>query len=308
MDILEVKGLTKRFGEFVAVDNISFSVKEGEVVGFLGPNGAGKTTTIQMLLGITTPTSGTIHYFDKDFFKEPQYCLSRINFTSAFNTLQGRVTVWENLVVFAHLYHVENPLPKIKKLVERFEMNDLIHKRYWDLSTGQRTRANFIKALLNDPKIILMDEPTASLDPDIADKTLTFIEELRHEHKITILYTSHNMAEVTRVCDRVIFLDKGKIVAQDTPLGLTKRIQVAQLRLTFNENKGTVEKYLKDEKLTYRFDGEHVVYITTEETALPKIIFGLSKLGIWMTDIEVKKPTLEHVFLQIARGEPYVFS
>lgn len=308
MDILRVGGLTKRFGEFVAVDNISFSVKEGEVVGFLGPNGAGKTTTIQMLLGITTPTSGSIHYFDKDFFKEPQYCLSRINFTSAFNTLQGRVTVWENLVVFAHLYHVENPLPKIKKLVERFEMNDLIHKRYWDLSTGQRTRANFIKALLNDPKIILMDEPTASLDPDIADKTLTFIEELRHEHKITILYTSHNMSEVTRVCDRVIFLDKGKIVAQDTPLGLTKRIQVAQLRLTFNENKPIVEKYMKDEKLKYRFDGEHVVYITTEETALPKIIFGLSKLGIWMTDIEVKKPTLEHVFLQIARGEPYVFS
>jgi len=308
MDILEVKGLTKRFGEFVAVDNISFSVKEGEVVGFLGPNGAGKTTTIQMLLSITTPTSGTIYYFDKDFFKDPQYCLSRINFTSAFNTLQGRVTVWENLVVFAHLYHVENPLPKIKKLVDRFEMNDLIHKRYWDLSTGQRTRANFIKALLNDPKIILMDEPTASLDPDIADKTLTFIEELRHEHKITILYTSHNMAEVTRVCDRVIFLDKGKIVAQDTPLGLTKRIQVAQLRLTFNENKGVVETYMKEEKLTYRFDGEHVVYITTEEAALPKIIFGLSKLGIWMTDIEVKKPTLEHVFLQIARGEPYVFS
>ena len=308
MDILEVKGLTKRFGEFVAGDDISFSVKEGEVVGFLGPNGAGKTTTIQMLLGITTPTSGTIHYFDKDFFKDTQYCLSRINFTSAFNTLQGRVTVWENLVVFAHLYHVENPPPKIKKLVDRFEMNDLIHKRYWDLSTGQRTRANFIKALLNDPKIILMDEPTASLDPDIADKTLTFIEELRHEHKITILYTSHNMAEVTRVCDRVIFLDKGKIVAQDTPLGLTKRIQVAQLRLTFNENKGVVETYMKEEKLTYRFDGEHVVYITTEEAALPKIIFGLSKLGIWMTDIEVKKPTLEHVFLQIARGEPYVFS
>lgn len=308
MDILKASGLTKRFGEFVAVDNISFSVKEGEVVGFLGPNGAGKTTTIQMLLGITTPTSGTIHYFDKDFFKDPQYCLSRINFTSAFNTLQGRVTVWENLVVFAHLYHVENPLPKIKKLVERFEMGDLVHKRYWDLSTGQRTRANFIKALLNDPKIILMDEPTASLDPDIADKTLTFIEELRREHKITILYTSHNMAEVTRVCDRVIFLDKGKIVAQDTPLGLTKRVQVAQLRLTFNENKPVVEKYMKDEKLQYRFDGEHVVYITTEETALPKIIFGLSKLGIWMTDIEVKKPTLEHVFLQIARGQEYVFS
>ena len=307
MDILEVVGLTKQFGEFTAVNAISFSVKEGEIVGFLGPNGAGKTTTIQMLLGITTPSSGTIHYFEKDFFKHSAYCLSRLNFTSAFNNLQGRVSVWENLVVFAYLYEVQNPIPKLKKLVDHFQMNDLVHKRYWDLSTGQRTRANFIKALVNEPKIILMDEPTASLDPDIADKTLTFIEQLRKERSLTILYTSHNMAEVTRICDRVIFLDKGNIVAQDTPLGLTKRIQVAQLRLTFNENKPLVEQYVKEQQLVHRFEGDNVVYITTEETALPKIIFGLSKIGIWMTDIEVKKPTLEHVFLQIARGEPYVF-
>lgn len=311
MAVLEVKNLTKRFGPpaggFTAVDDISFELKEGEILGFLGPNGAGKTTTIQMLLGITTPTSGTIHYFDRDFFKHSQYCLSRLNFTSAFNNLQGRTTIWENLVVFAHLYQVENYVSKIKKLVTRFEMDDLVHKRYFDLSTGQKTRANFIKALINDPKIILMDEPTASLDPDIADKTLTFIEGLRKERPITILYTSHNMAEVTRVCDRVIFLDKGKIVAEDTPLGLTKRIQVAQLRLTFNDKKDVVNQYVKKEGLSYRFDGEHVIYITTEEKTLPKIIFDLSKAGIWMTDIEVKKPTLEHVFLQIARREPYVF-
>ena len=307
MNVLEVKNLTKQFSSFTAVNNISFSLEEGEILGLLGPNGAGKTTTIQMMLGITTPTSGDIYYFDKDFFKHPQFCLSRINFTSAFNNLQGRTTVWENLIVFANLYQVEDYIPKIKKLITHFEMDDLVNKRYFDLSTGQKTRANFIKALINDPKIILMDEPTASLDPDIADKTLTFIEDLRRERPITILYTSHNMAEVTRVCDRVIFLDKGEIVAQDTPLGLTKRIQVAQLRLTFNENKKAVVQYMKKESLNCRFDGEHVVYVTTEEKALPKIIFDLSKIGIWMTDIEVKKPTLEHVFLQIARGEPYVF-
>jgi len=307
MDILKVDKLIKRFGEFMAVDTVSFSIREGETVGLLGPNGAGKTTTIQMLLGITTPTSGIITYFGRDFEKHRPEILQKINFASAFNSLQGRVTVWENLLVFAHLYQIENPLPVIKKLVSRFEMDDLVHKRYWDMSTGQRTRANFIKALLNDPKIILMDEPTASLDPDIADKTLTFIEELRKERAITILFTSHNMSEVARICDRVIFLDKGKIVAQDTPLGLTKRIQVAQLRLTFNDNKDAITAYVKEQGLNFRFDGEHVVYITTEETALPKIIFGLSKIGIWMTDIEVKKPTLEHVFLQIARGEPYVF-
>ncbi len=307
MDILKVKNLTKKFNKFTAVDNISFDLKEGEILGLLGPNGAGKTTTIQMLLGITTPTTGTIHYFDKDFFKHSQYCLSRLNFTSAFNNLQGRNSVWENLQVFANLYNVENYIPKIKKLINRFEMEDFVYKRYFDLSTGQKTRANFIKALINDPKIILMDEPTASLDPDIADKTLTFIEELRKERLITILYTSHNMSEVTRICDRVIFMDKGLIVAQDTPLGLTKRIQVAQLRLTFNDKKDVVIKYLENEHLDYRFDGAHVVYVTTEEKSLPKIIFDLSKEGIWMTDIEVKKPTLEHVFLQIARGEKYVF-
>lgn len=307
MAVLQVKNLTKKFGSFTAVDNISFEIKEGEILGLLGPNGAGKTTTIQILLGITTPTSGTVHYFDKDFFKNSHYCLSQLNFTSAFNNLQGRNTVWENLVVFAHLYGVKNHTQKIKELVKRFEMEEFVNKRYFDLSTGQKTRANFIKALINDPKIILMDEPTASLDPDIADKTLTFIEELRRERPITILYTSHNMSEVTRICDRVIFMDKGKVVAEDTPLGLTKRIQVAQLRLTFNDKKEIIVEYLKKEKLDHRFDSGHVVFITTEEKALPKIIFDLSKVGIWMTDIEVKKPTLEHVFLQIARGEKYVF-
>ena len=307
MAVLQVKNLTKKFGSFTAVDNISFDLKEGEILGLLGPNGAGKTTTIQMLLGITIPDSGEIKYFDKDFSRYPEYCLSRLNFTSAFNNLQGRTSVWENLIVFANLYQVENYIPKIKKLIARFEMDDLVNKRYFDLSTGQKTRANFIKALINDPKIILMDEPTASLDPDIADKTLSFIEELRRERPITILYTSHNMAEVTRICDRVIFLDKGKIVAEDTPLELTKLIQVAQLRLTFNDKKDIISQYMKKEKLDHRFDGEHVVLITTEEKTLPKIIFDLSKLGIWMTDIEVKKPTLEHVFLQIARGEKYVF-
>ena len=133
MAVLQVKNLTKKFGSFTAVNNISFELKEGEILGLLGPNGAGKTTVIQMLLGITTPNSGNIYYFEKDFFKYPQFSLSRLNFTSAFNNLQGRTTVWENLIVFANLYQVENYIVKIKKLVTRFEMDDLINKRYFDL-------------------------------------------------------------------------------------------------------------------------------------------------------------------------------
>jgi ABC-2 type transport system ATP-binding protein len=211
MSVLSVSRLTKRFGPptggFTAVNEISFEMKEGEVLGLLGPNGAGKTTTIQMLLGITTPTEGTITYFGRDFFRNKPDCLQRINYTSAFNTLQGRTTVWENLLVFSNLYQISDPEKKIMELIEYFEMSDLLHKRYWDLSAGQRTRTNFMKALLNDPQIILMDEPTASLDPDIADKTLTLIEQLRKDRKLSILFTSHNMPEVTRICDRVIFLD-----------------------------------------------------------------------------------------------------
>lgn len=301
MVVLSVSNLTKRFGEFTAVNSISFDIKEGEAVGLLGPNGAGKTTTIQMLLGITTPTAGTINYFDKDFFLHKQYCLQRINFASAFNTLQGRISVRENLLVFAHLYQVPNPKKKIDELVDYFEIRDLLDTRYWDLSTGQRTRANIVKSLINNPQIILMDEPTASLDPDIADKTLSLIEMLKKDRKISILYTSHNMAEVTRVCDNVVFLDRGKIVAYDTPFGLTKKIQSAKLTLTFDGTKIPVEEYLKENNLKYAFMKDHVVTIITEEKLIPKIIFGISKKEVWMTDIEVQKPTLEDVFLQIAR-------
>lgn len=249
----------------MAVDDISFELKEGEILGLLGPNGAGKTTTIQMLLGITTPTAGTISYFAKDFFHNRTYCLQRINFASAFNTLQGRITVLENFLVFANLYQVPRPREKIEELVDYFDMKDLLNNGYWDLSTGQRTRANIVKALINDPQIILMDEPTASLDPDIADKTLSLIEKLKEDRKISILYTSHNMAEVTRICDKVIFLDKGSIVAHDTPFGLTKRIQSAQLTLTFDGTKIPIEEYLKENNLNYRFIKDHVVTIITEE-------------------------------------------
>src|SRR5579864_7657272 len=230
--LLEVDNLVKDFGGFRAVDRVSFAIPKGRIIGLLGPNGAGKTTTIHMLLGITTPTAGRITYFGRDFGAHRQACLQRINFASSYNTLQGRITVWQNLIVFGHLYGIRRPDEKIRKWADYFEVTPLLNRRYWDLSTGQRTRVNLIKALLNDPELILMDEPTASLDPDIADKTLSLIEAARQALSVSILYTSHDMEEVTRICDEVIFLDHGRIVAQDTPLGLTKRIRSAQLQLT----------------------------------------------------------------------------
>lgn len=300
--ILEVENLTKIYGNYTAVDHISFSLEKGQILGFLGPNGAGKTTTIQMLLGISTVDGGSIKYFGKDFFKNRVESLSRINFASAYNTLQGRISVWENLLVFAGLYSVKKPKKRILELTEYFEVGELLNHRFWDLSAGQKTRVNIIKSLLNNPELLLLDEPTASLDPDIADKVLSFIETLKKDEKLSILYTSHNMEEVTRICDNVIILDKGKIVAQDTPLQLTKRINQAELKLTFEGDKSKVENYLKAKDQTFSFINKFTVSIHTTENLIPKLIFGISNEDIYITDIEVKKPTLEDVFLSIARG------
>lgn len=222
--VLEVEGLVKRYGTFVAVNGISFSIPKGKVIGFLGPNGAGKTTTIQMLLGVTRLNGGSIRYFGMDFAQHRQECLQRINFASSFNTLQGRITVRENLLVYADLYRVKNSQKKMNELTELLEIAGLLDMKYWDLSAGQKTRANIVKAFLNDPDLVLFDEPTASLDPDISDKLLTTLERLKQERNLSILYTSHDMTEVARVCDEVIFLDHGNIIAHDTPEGLTKRI------------------------------------------------------------------------------------
>ncbi len=212
--VLSVKGLTKHYGDFVAVNNVDFQLGRGEIIGLLGPNGAGKSTTIQMLLGLLTPSGGSIEYFGKDFAKHRQEVLSKINYLSAYNTLQGKISVMENMRVFAMAYDVKNAKTKINELLDFFGVLQLANERYDDISAGQRTRVNLAKAFLNDPELVLMDEPTASLDPDIVDKVLGMIEQFKAEKQLSILFTSHNMDEVARVCDSVIFLSHGKIVRQ----------------------------------------------------------------------------------------------
>ena len=210
--VLSVKGLTKHYGSFVAVNDIDFTLKRGEVIGLLGPNGAGKSSTIQMLLGLLTPTAGKIDYFNKDFSIHRLSVLGRINYLSAFNTLQERITVGQNLNVFAHAYDIKKQSQKIDELLDYFGVLHLKNNRYDTLSAGQRVRVNLAKAFLNDPEIVLMDEPTASLDPDIVDKVLGMIEQFKKERHLSILYTSHNMPEVERISDNVIFMAHGKIV------------------------------------------------------------------------------------------------
>ncbi|MEK6684327.1 MAG: ABC transporter ATP-binding protein [Nitrospirota bacterium] len=231
--VVEVRKLTKRFERVTAVNEISFEIYQGEILGMLGPNGAGKTTTIQMLLGITTPTSGQIRILGLDLDRNREEILAQVNFSSSYVSLPQSLTVWENLRVFAQIYHVRNYREKIDRLLSVFEIAPLRDTVTRKLSTGQLTRVSLAKALLNDPKILFLDEPTASLDPDIADKTRLLLKTIRAQSGLTILYTSHNMREMEEMSDRIIFLNKGEIISTGTPAEIVKRFEGEDLEEVF---------------------------------------------------------------------------
>ncbi len=231
--IAEVRGLTKAFNHVVAVDDISFDIYEGEILGLIGPNGAGKTTTLQMLLGLTTPTSGEIRLFGLDLASNRESILQRVNFSSSYISLPFSLTVRENLSVFARLYGVKGAAAKIDGLLETFEISELKDITTRRLSSGQITRVCLCKALLNDPGILFLDEPTASLDPDIADKTRKLLKRINAERRISILYTSHNMQEMEEMCDRLVFLDRGRILAVGRPGEIKDKFGAASLEEAF---------------------------------------------------------------------------
>jgi ABC-2 type transport system ATP-binding protein len=215
--VIEVSHLTKSFDGTVAVNDVSFSVEEGEILGLLGPNGAGKTTLIQMMLGLVTPTAGEIRILGLDLKTDDEAILSQVNFSSTYVSLPTSLTIRENLTVFSRLYGVRDPEARIDSLLEIFEIKRLKNSLTRNLSSGQLTRLSLIKSLLNDPKILFLDEPTASLDPDIADKTRTLLKSIRDQNRLTLLYTSHNMKEMEEISDRIVFLHQGKILATGTP-------------------------------------------------------------------------------------------
>ena len=231
--IIKIEKLTKNFGEITAVSELGFSVARGETLGLLGPNGAGKTTTIQMLLGLTKPTSGEIRIFNLNLQHNRRKILQRINFASAYISLPSNLTVYENLNVFGKLYGIPTPRRKISNLLDLLEIPQVINQVTGALSSGQLTRLNLCKAFLNDPEILLLDEPTASLDPDIAEKVRLTLQNAQQEHDVTMLYTSHNMREVELMCDRVIFLSRGNIVAEGTPQEIVDNCQTKSLEEVF---------------------------------------------------------------------------
>lgn len=221
--ILEVNNLVKRFGEFTAVNGISFDVKEGEIVGFLGPNGAGKSTTINCILAVIKPEEGEIRIFGKDLQKKRSEIMQEVNFCSAEYNLPWNLKVWEGLYVYCQLYLVKNARERMEEVLNQFDMWELRKKFIRTLSFGQRARANLCRALLNKPRLLLLDEPMSSMDPDVVDKGIRLLLKIQKETNMSILYTSHNMWEIEQVANRVVFVNHGKIMAQGTPLELTRQ-------------------------------------------------------------------------------------
>ena len=211
-NIIEVKKLNKIYDKIIAVKDLSFVINKGKIIGLLGPNGCGKTTTIAMILGLVKPTSGEIIIKGKNLEKDRINLLEKMNFISPYVELPKKLTVEENLKVYAGLYGVKNANEKISELVNELRLNEFFKKKTGELSSGQKNRISLAKALINDPEILMLDEPTASLDPETGDFVRSFIENYSSKTNVTILLASHNMNEVERLCDSVMMMKDGIIV------------------------------------------------------------------------------------------------
>lgn len=231
--VIEVQRLTKRYASVLAVDAIDFTVARGSVCALLGGNGAGKTTTLSILLGLLLPSSGAVRVLGEDILRHRYRVLGRMNFSSPYVDLPHRLSVYENLNVYAHLYGLARSRVRVTELLEQLDIAALRDRAYGTLSAGQRTRVGLAKALLNRPDLLLLDEPTASLDPDSADRIRGYLLDYQRASGATVLLASHNMWEVERICDDVIMMRAGRIVDRDTPGGLVARYGRENLEQVF---------------------------------------------------------------------------
>lgn len=300
--IVSVTKLQKSYGTFAAVKGISFSVNKGEIVGLLGPNGAGKTTTLAMMLGIISPTSGNISMFGKDFKTHREEILKRMNYSSAYVKAPWRLTVWEHVYVFALMYEVPDPKKRVDEMLSVFHLLPMRDSLAGDLSSGNMARLNLAKAFINQPDLILLDEPTSSVDPDIADRVREFIKYSQSQYDTTMLLTSHNMAEIEELCDRVIFMSHGQIIAEDTPEGLAKKIKKSRVRLMMKDGQKRTIAYCKKKRISYTVD-ERSITIEIGEQHIATLLSELSTNGANYTQISIDKPTLEDFFIGEARDE-----
>lgn len=290
---------------FTAINDISFDLKEGEILGFLGPNGSGKTTTIQMLLGTLSSTSGSISYFGKDFSLHRSEILQKVSFASTYTSLPWTLTIKENLDVFGCLYGLSRKESALRfdPLLDRFGILEKKHHRVSSLSAGQITRLMLVKAFFMEPKVVLLDEPTASLDPDIASDICSFLMEQRKKNGISILFSSHKMEEVMEICDRTIFLKEGKIIADDLPENLARSVSSFRIKLMIIDGLERTIAIAEEEKLIYSIEHK-TIEITMDEEKIPPFLNALGLAKVAYANIKIEEPSLEDFFLQIAKKKP----
>lgn len=308
---LEVINLVKRFESFswpwmqkkppfTAVNNISFHIKAGEILGLLGSNGAGKTTTIQMLLGTMIPTSGLILYSGRELNTDRSHILQKVSFASTYIRLPGRLSIYENLDFYAKLYNLSSTerSHRIEELLKFFDLWRLKDRKAGGLSAGETTRAILCKAFIPRPKIVLLDEPTASLDPDIAHEVRHFVLQQRKEHNVSLLFTSHNMDEVTEVCDRVLVMQQGNIIAHDTPESLAASVSKVRVNL-ISEQRQAICDYATARGIAADLI-DHTIMLKLDDHEIAAFLADLTKHNMSYTHISIEKPTLEDYFLQIS--------
>ncbi|MBI5375031.1 MAG: ABC transporter ATP-binding protein [Candidatus Schekmanbacteria bacterium] len=302
--IITINNLKKRYGGDEALKGISFDVRRGEIFGLLGPNGAGKSTTINILLGLINFDSGKISILGREFPKEREYISQRMNIVAARTSLTGILTVMENLKIYAKIYNVRNHDKKIAELLEIFEISDLKNKKLQTLSAGQHTRVTLCKGLINDPEVLLLDECTMGLDPDIAEKTRRVIKFIQQEKNTTMIFTSHNMAEVEELCHRIAFVNKGEIIKTGTADELKKiiRRQTITIRAADAQHIGKVFEINGIE--TAEYNGETIsIEIENSDGSMQMILDLLARNGIKVKDITSRGASLEDIFIKISRGE-----
>ncbi len=302
MSILEVTDLKKTFKKSPVIKGLTFAMKEGEILGILGPNGAGKTTTLQMLLGVLTPTSGSISVFGKDLSTHKSEILEQVNFSSTYVDLPWRLSVKENLTWSAYLYNIPDRRKRLNQIKELFRLDKQWNQPVSALSAGQKTRVNLARSMINFPGLLLLDEPTASLDPEVAAYIREFFANQRKTYNKSIILTSHNMSEVEGLCDRVIILKDGLIVGNDTPANLAKKIEFSHLRLRVTKKSLELDKLIALRKLESVVDDKQYT-ITIKETLLPLFLYEITKKNIGYTEISIDKPNLEDYFMKIARAK-----
>lgn len=305
MPLLEIRALRKRYGMIDALKGLSLDIERGEFFGLLGPNGAGKSTTINILLGLILADGGSIRVFGLDFAAHHIAIRRRMNVAAAFTSLSGVLTVRENLKVYGGIYGVPRLNAKIDELLERFEITELANRKLHYLSSGQHTRVTLCKGLLNDPELLLLDECTLGLDPDIAEKTRRALQEIQREKQTTIIFTSHNMSEVEALCGRIAFLSKGELLRVDTAEHIKRLIPHQILVIRFSPGTDLVALQNLNGLPAAEQSGDATLRFVLDDSEhqLDAVLRQLTRAGGHIAEVQITKPTLEDVFIKVARGE-----